>query len=130
MREASVTTMDHQAEPLSPLTDVDNLDVIGERTGGGIDMVIATAGPLDGSDETCTRLHEKLNAYLCAALHPDFANMYPAASRGRVRIFVSDRNAISERARLLVEQFSLEALARNVEDRIGNPVQGDRPVRT
>jgi hypothetical protein len=114
--------MNTQAQGASPLTDPDNLDVIGERKDGGVDMVVSTAGPLDASDATCGRLREKLSAYLYAAVHPNFANVYPAAREGRVRIFVSDSHAISERARLLVEDFSREALTRNVEVRIGSPV--------
>ena len=114
--------MNTQAQAPSPLTDPDNLDVIGERKDGGVDMLVATAGPLDASDVTCNRLKEKLSAYLYAAVHPNFPNVYPAARAGRVRIFVSDSHAISDRARLLVEEFSREALTRNVEVRIGSPV--------
>lgn len=106
----------------SPLTDPDNLDVIGERNDGGVDMLVATSGPLDASDETCERLRAKLSAYLYAAVHPNFVNVYPAARDGRIRIFVSDCHAISERARLLIESFSREAYARNVEVHIGDPV--------
>ena len=114
--------MNTKAQLPSPLTDPDNLDVVGERNAGGVDLLVATAGPLDASDETCQRLQEKLSAYLYAAVHPNFANVYPAARAGRVRIFVSDSHAISERARTLVESFSREALARDVEVRIGSPV--------
>ena len=114
--------MDTRPQTPSPLTDPDNLDVIGERKDGGVDMLVSTAGPLDASDATCGRLQEKLNAYLFAAVHPNFANLYPAARTGRARIFVSDSHAISDRARLLVEDFSREALTRNVEVRIGSPV--------
>ena len=114
--------MNTQARTPSPLTDPDNLDVIGQRKDGGVDMLVSTAGPLDASDVTCGRLREKLNAYLFAAVHPNFANVYPAARTGRVRIFVSDSHAISDRARLLVDEFAREALTRNVEVRIGSPV--------
>jgi hypothetical protein len=106
----------------SPLTASDNLDVIGERKDGGVDMVISTSGPLDATDETCRLLNEKLSTYLYAAVHPNFANVYPEARKGRVRIFVSDSHSISERARCLVESFSREAFTRNVEVHIGSPV--------
>jgi hypothetical protein len=114
--------MNAEADSLSPLTDPDNLDVVGERNDGGVDMLVATAGPLDASDETCRRLQEKLSAYLYAATHPNFAKVYPAGRDGRVRIFVSDSHTISERARVVVEIFSREALARDVEVHIGSPV--------
>jgi hypothetical protein len=89
---------------------------------GGVDMLVSTSGPIDATDETCQRLQEKLNAYLYAAVHPNFVNVYPAARDGRVRIFVSDSHAISERARHLIQAFSREAHARNVVVTIGSPV--------
>ena len=85
-------------------------------------MVIVTTGPLDASDETCRRLEEKLSTYLYASVHENFVEVYPAASSGPVRIFVSDRYPVSERARRVVEAFAREALSRNVEVHIGSPV--------
>lgn len=105
-----------------PLSAVDNLDIVGERKDGGIDMVVVTTRPLDASEEICNLLGEKLNAYLRAATHENFAKLYPAAARGRVRIFVSDKHAISDRARQVVKTFAAEALARNVEVQLGGPV--------
>jgi hypothetical protein len=106
----------------SPLSEVDNLDVIGERNDGGVDMLVVTTGPLDASDETCERLQQKLDAYLYAAVHSNFANVYPTVRNGRVRIFVSDSYDISQRSRRLIETFSHEAHKRNVEVKIGSPV--------
>lgn len=85
-------------------------------------MLVVTTGPLDASDETCQKLQAKLSTYLHAAIHPNFANVYPAASTGRVRIFVSDIHAVSDRARQVVESMSRDALTRGVEIRIGDPV--------
>ena len=114
--------MSDQTSNSSPFSDPDNLDVIGERNDGGVDMLIVTTGPLDASDATCQKLQEKLSTYLHAAVHPNFANVYPAASTGRVRIFVSDSHVVSDRARQVVESMSREALTRGVEIRIGDPV--------
>jgi hypothetical protein len=114
--------MNYRPDKQSPLTDTDNLDVVGERKDGGVDLLVVTLGPLDASDETCRRLQEKLTAYLYAAVHPNFVAEYPAALTGCIRIFVSDEHAISERAQLLIESFSREAIMRNVEVLIGGPV--------
>jgi hypothetical protein len=114
--------MSDQPPSASPLSELDNLDVIGERNDGGVDMLVVTTGPLDASDETCQKLQAKLSTYLYAAVHPNFANVYPAASAGRVRIFVSDSHAVSDRARQVVESMSREALTRGVEIYIGDPV--------
>ena len=104
------------------MSDADNLDLIGERNDGGVDMLVVTIAPLDDSDETCRLLEQKLSAYLFAATHENFAQVYPAAQTGRTRIFVSDLHSISDRARRVVEGFADQAMARNVEVRIGDPV--------
>jgi DNA-binding transcriptional LysR family regulator len=104
-----------------PLSEADSLDIIGERREGGVDLLIVATGPLDSSNEVCRRLEEKLNTYLYAATHPNFAAVHPAAHSGRTRIFVSDAHAVSDRARRIIEAFAQEALARNVEVRIGHP---------
>jgi hypothetical protein len=108
-----------EAAPPFPLSDPDNLDVVAELTDGGVDMLVVTIGPLDESDETCRRLREKLSSYLYAAVHPNFPNVYPEARNGRVRIFLSDAHAISDRAAQVVQEVSREALARGVELRLG-----------
>lgn len=114
--------MSTEARLPSPLSGSDNLDVVRELKDGGVDMIVSTAGPLDASDDTCERLHEKLSVYLYAATHPNFPNVYSAARDGRVRIFVSDSHPISERARVVIEKFAVEALSRDVEVHIGGPV--------
>ena len=114
--------MSERSQISSPLSELDNLDVIGERNDGGVDMLVVTTGPLDASDETCEKLQAKLSCYLYAATHANFASNYPAASTGRVRIFVSNSHPISDRARLVVESMSKEALARGVEIHLGDPV--------
>ena len=103
----------------SPLSASDNLDVIGERKRGGVDMLIVTTGPLDASETKRRNLDEKLSAYLCAAVHENFANLYPAARGGRIRMVVSDKHSISDRARHVVESFAARALMRNVEVWVG-----------
>ena len=108
-----------EATDQSPLSDVDNLDVIVELKAGGVDMLIVTIAPFDESDSTCERLEQKLNAYLYAALHENFSKNYPAADDGHVRIFVDDAHPISTRARILVETFARQALARGVVVLIG-----------
>ena len=108
-----------EAEKQSPLSDPDNLDVIAELKDGGVDMLVVTIGPLDDSDETCARLREKLSAYLYAAVHPNFPNVYPEAQNGRVRIFLSDAHPVSARANHVIQELSREALARGVELRLG-----------
>jgi hypothetical protein len=49
-------------------------------------MLVVTTGPLDASDETCQKLLAKLSTYLHAAVHPNVANLYPAASASMTRL--------------------------------------------
>jgi hypothetical protein len=111
-----------QSPSSSPFSAPENLDVIGERKDGGVDLLVVTSAIIDDSDETCRRLEEKLATYLFAATHENFARVYPAAGSGRTRIFVSDRHQVSDRARRLVENFARQAMSRNVEVQIGSPV--------
>jgi len=100
----------------------DNIDIVGERKDGGVDLVVVTSAPLDESDTTCQHLELKLGAYLLAAVHPNFPKVYPSAKGGLTRIYVSDRHGVSVRARQVIEAFTKQALAHNVTVQIGNPV--------
>src|SRR6187397_3174344 len=80
-----------------PLTDADNLDVVGVRKTGGVDLVVTCSGPLDGSDQTISLLSQKVKNYAQLAKNPNLFTHFNAES-GPVRIFVSCEFAVSPRA--------------------------------
>ncbi len=64
----------------SPIQNVDAFDVIGERRGDGVDLVVTCSGPLDSSSNTLNLLEAKVNAYLATVAHPRFSQTYQAVA--------------------------------------------------
>lgn len=62
-----------------PISDADNLDVVGVREDGGIDLVITCSGPLDDSNETVELLGQKVRNYaqLASPAADDFRQEEP-----------------------------------------------------
>jgi hypothetical protein len=79
----------------APIQNLDSFDIVGERNDGGVDLVVVCSGPLDDSAKTQALLRDKLQNYLNTAVHPNFANVYPAAKKGPVRIVVACQHEIS-----------------------------------
>jgi hypothetical protein len=79
----------------APIQNLDSFDIVGERNDGGVDLVVVCSGPLDDSSETQALLRGKVQNYLKTAVHPNFANVYPAAKDGPVRIVLACRHKIS-----------------------------------
>jgi hypothetical protein len=96
------------------LTDADNLDVVGVRKTGGLDLVVSCSGPLDDSDQTIELLSQKIRNYAQLALSPNLFTHYNAES-GPVRVFVSSEFAVSPRAGKTIEALRDELAAHTVE---------------
>jgi hypothetical protein len=98
-----------------PIRNLDALDVVGSRLDGGVDLVISCIGPLDASVETLRLIERKVNAYLVAVAHENFPQIYPAAQRGPVRIFVSCEYAVSSEARGMIGVLATKASRSGIE---------------
>lgn len=72
------------AEP--PIQNIDNVDIVGHRKDGGVDLVIVASGPLDPSEQTQRLLLAKIRSYLeqlnTEAFRAEFR--YPAPDRVRI----------------------------------------------
>jgi hypothetical protein len=79
----------------APIQNLDSFDIVGERNDGGVDLLVVCSGPLDDSTETQALIREKVQNYLNTAGHPNFANVYPAAKDGPVRIVLACQHEIS-----------------------------------
>lgn len=99
----------------SPIADPNLLDVTGVRKGGGIDLGISAAGPIDDSPDTLARLRKKLTGYLIAAQSPRLWSTFPDVTPGPIRILVFYSDAISPAARTIMEKFGSDARKRGVE---------------
>lgn len=72
-------------EPI-PLIHLHQIDVWLRRADGGLDLFIATASQLDGSEETQNRLLDKIEVYLDYVESEDFISRHSDVSRESVRI--------------------------------------------
>ena len=97
-----------------PLTDADNVDVVGVREGGGIDLVIACSGSLDDSNETIDLLALKVRNYARLATNPALFTRFEA-KEGPVRIFVSCEHPVSSRAKQTLGTLRDEIAPRGVD---------------
>jgi hypothetical protein len=112
-----------RSERTPPLTDADNLDLVGVRQAGGVDLVVSCSGPLDESDQTIELLSQKIKNYAQLALNPNLFTHYNAES-GPVRIFVSCEFAVSSRAGKTIEALREELAAQAVELRLVKTMDG------
>jgi hypothetical protein len=92
-----------------PIQNLDSFDVVGERIDGGVDLVVTCSGPLDASPGTLDLIERKVLAYLKTIAHENFARVYPAAQRGRVRIFVCCEHSVSDAAGKLIDTLTSSA---------------------
>jgi hypothetical protein len=106
-----------------PLTNADNLDVVGVRQTGGVDLVISCSGPLDESDQTIALLSQKVRNYLQLALNPKLFTHYNAES-GPVRVFVACEFTVSPRAGRSLEALREELAVHAVELRLVKTMEG------
>jgi hypothetical protein len=98
-----------------PISNLDAFDVVGVRKGGGVDLVISCSGPLDDGPATLTLLEQKVGNYLASVAHPNFPNVYPSASTGPVKLFISCGYTVSPKAQELIDSLTLRAAQIGVE---------------
>jgi predicted Zn-dependent peptidase len=94
----------------SPLSDADNLDAVGIRNGGGVDLVITCSAPLDDSNPTIELLARKVRSYAQLASNPNLFQHFDAEV-GPVRIFVSCEFDVSDRAKQTLDSLRQEFVA-------------------
>jgi len=100
---------------MAPIEDPESIDIVGERKGGGADLVLVCAGPLDGSPETLRILEQTVDNYLKAATHPNFPIVYPAAKSGPIRIFVMCEHHVADASRILIATCAQRAADVGIE---------------
>lgn len=87
----------------SPIQNIDQVDVLGERKDGGADLVISVSGPLDSSPETLKLLDAKIRAYITAVSSEFFCQKYIAS---KSRIIVSCAFPVSDQSRAIVNKLA------------------------
>jgi hypothetical protein len=99
----------------SPIHDPDVIDLVGVRVDGGLDLAIVCSGPLDESDDTLRRLHQKIVAYLREIQSEPFRERFGASNAARVRIVVDCEHPVSTAAEGLINALARQAATSGVE---------------
>ena len=75
-------------DPNHPIPSVANADVIASRTGGGAELVVVIASPLDADERSQQRLLAKFDSYLGFIHSDEFRQEFGAPSADQVLIRV------------------------------------------
>ena len=74
-----------------PIQNLGQLDIVGERHDGGVDLVIVVSGALDGSAETLELLERKILNYIAELSSDQFKRRFgQAPGRGHAICIVSE----------------------------------------
>jgi hypothetical protein len=71
-----------------PIQNIENIDVVGRRKDGGVDLMIVTSSHLDESKETQKLLLDKIESYLEQLNTPEFQEEFDHPSPEQVRIVI------------------------------------------
>ncbi|QDU31504.1 hypothetical protein ETAA8_66630 [Anatilimnocola aggregata] len=72
-----------------PIQDLDNIDIIGVRKDGGVDLAIVASSYMDGSAEHQQLLLDKLQSYLAQLNSDEFQEEFERPAPEKTRIIVS-----------------------------------------
>ena len=82
--------------------NANEVDIIGKRKDGGVDLLIISSGPLDFSAETQTLLLDKIQNHLGYLQSDEFKSEFPSANKYNTWIILS----ISEKAPRMIYKFA------------------------
>lgn len=117
-----VETYDQRDHPIPSLS---HIEVMTEKKGGGADLHIVIAKPLQADDFSLNRLLDKIEAYLAHVLSDDFAARFGAPDPSNTSIVVDIHPDSCDEAFALLEKSkdwvqsnraSLEVTRLDVED--------------
>lgn len=72
----------------SPIQNINNIDILGERIDGGVDLIIVASGPLDGSLLTLNSLEEKIKNYASEVSSQAFIEQFGQPDVDKFKIIV------------------------------------------
>jgi hypothetical protein len=72
-----------------PIQNIDNVDIVGKRNDGGVDLVIVASSKLDGSAEHQKLLLAKIESYLAQLNTPEFQTEFSHPRPEQVNIVLS-----------------------------------------
>lgn len=97
-----------------PIQNLESLDIIGKRKGGGVDLVITASQPLDDSLETLDSIRRKVRTYLEAFGLEGFQVEFGFPPKDQCAIIMMCEHAIHASAQAVIEECRAEAAARGL----------------
>jgi hypothetical protein len=94
----------------APIQNLDKLDIVGERTDGGVDLVIVVSGPLDGSSSTLMLLERKIRNYIAALSTSELRQKHPPLKGSSNSIYVVSEHPVDALALDVIERLRPVAL--------------------
>ena len=88
------------------IADDGNVDIVGKRRDGGVDLVVVVSGFLGSSESEQAILRSKLQSYLDAVYSEEFQLEFGTPSLERTRVLISCAVPPAEEIAVLVEQLS------------------------
>ena len=98
-----------------PIQDTESVDLIGERTDGGVDLVIVASQPLDDAPDTIDRIRCKVAYYLDVIDLPEFQADMGHPPRDRTKIILRCDHPIHPRAAAVIAECQGTAGERGVQ---------------
>jgi len=91
-----------------PIQNIDQIDILGRRKDGGIDLVVVVSGPLENIADHLERVEAKIRAYIRELSSPEFLEQFPTNSASR-QILLATEYSIDPTVLALID--SLRRLA-------------------
>ena len=98
--------MEGQSSAEQPLQDDGRIDIVGKRRDGGVDLLVAVSGFLDGSIGTQALLKRKLQSYLDAILSQEYRSEFGDPAPERLSIIISCARGASPEIYDLVQRLA------------------------
>jgi hypothetical protein len=97
-----------------PIQDPDNIDIIGKRRDGGVDLAIVASQPIDVSPETLESIRRKVRTYLTVIGLEEFQAEMGHPPRDQTAIILTCEHPIHPTALAVIAQCRADAAAQGV----------------
>jgi hypothetical protein len=73
-----------------PIQNPGQIDILGRRTDGGVDLVIVVSGPLENTADHLEQVEAKVQNYICEITSPNFLEQFPRNDALRQILLVTE----------------------------------------
>jgi hypothetical protein len=106
-----------------PIQKLDEIDIIGKRIDGGVDLIITVSQPLDDAPDTLQRIRRKVDTYLNAIAMEGFQSEYGFPPSSKTAIVIVSDYAVHSVARIVIEECRTLAATRAIRLEFLNTIE-------